>query len=450
MADSEARRRWSQVEAARPVSAARSAPDRTLACGALHAQIPASGASPLRYHIVALVLTLPVLAADADAQEQFLASHHSGLLSSYPVSGQQPEMPVCCAAYFWGRSAADRGSLFVEQNTFQATNFQAAPPQARAEYKVFDVVFGAPAGVTSTTVYVYATLGGDYTGSVTGPTSCWTADHFVGFTLDFGGNLSGFAARGNNCPGVWPPQSTGLLAGYSMDDSYDIVAGPFNVPTNTPLIFSMVVQASVNSVLGGGASTWAKLTLGQGSGDLGGSYEVFGLDPGITANSVSAGIVDNQFSPATEVGFRFCQPLAPNSSGVDAVIAAMGSDEVAANNLTLVVSGLPLAGTTAMLINSMNAWAGVNNPASGGVASDGRICIGGGTFGRHGQHIYSGTAGTFSAPLDLTALPHSALAGTYSVPVLAGQTWYWQCWYRDQSLGAGRSNFSAALGIHFE
>lgn len=402
------------------------------------------------HHLVALVLAIPVLAGGAAAQEQFNAFYSSGSsFGSYPDFAEQPEQPLCCAPYWWGKASADRGRLFVENHTFQSAGFIGGAPQASAEYKVFDVVFGAPAGVNATTVYVFATIDGDYSGSVSGPTSYWTANHVVGVSLGFPGTFGGEAAR-SNWPAGWPAANTGLLTGYSMQDPHDIVAGPFVVPTNTPVVFSIFVQATVQSVTGGGASTFAKVTLGQGSGDLGGAYDVFGLDPGITANSVSAGIVDNQFTPATEVGFRFCQPLAPNSSGVDATLTAMGSAEAAANDLTLVVAGLPLAGTTAMLINSMNAWAGVNNPASGGVASDGRICIGGGTFGRHGQHIYSGTAGTFSAPLDLTALPHASLAGTYSVPVLAGQTWYWQCWYRDQSLGAGRSNFSAALGIHFE
>ncbi len=102
----------------------------------------------------------------------------------------------------------------------------------------------------------------------------------------------------------------------------------------------------------------------------------------------------------------------------------------------------------------MSASASIVNPtpAGGGgtLASYGSICIGGGHFGRHIHDIYSGTAGTFGVVLDLTDLPYPVAPGDYSIAVMAGERWYWQCWYRDPAAGTGASNFSAAVSILFE
>lgn len=157
-------------------------------------------------------------------------------------------------------------------------------------------------------------------------------------------------------------------------------------------------------------------------------------------------------NPSATISTSFCPPLALNSSNVHATISATGSELVTTNDVTLTVSGLPTSGTTALLFNSQNSSVTINTPFSGGpggVASDGRICIGGGHFGRHFQEIFSGTAGTFAIDLDLGALPHPEGPGDYSLAVLACQTWYWQCWYRDAALGVGRSNFSAAIAVTF-
>ena len=80
------------------------------------------------------------------------------------------------------------------------------------------------------------------------------------------------------------------------------------------------------------------------------------------------------------------------------------------------------------------------------------------TFGRHafGSDVYIGTGGTFTIVVDVSALPSPRDGvsfpnpGHYSTAVLAGETWYWQCWYRDQSAGTGASNFSEAIAVTFE
>ena len=52
--------------------------------------------------------------------------------------------------------------------------------------------------------------------------------------------------------------------------------------------------------------------------------------------------------------------------------------------------------------------------------------------------------------MDLTDIPHPDGLGGYGVAAITGETWYWQCWYRDQSAGVGASNFTEAIAITFQ
>ena len=121
------------------------------------------------------------------------------------------------------------------------------------------------------------------------------------------------------------------------------------------------------------------------------------------------------------------------------------------------MSGLPTTGTTAFVFNAFLApgqslTTAFNPTPGGGPASAGDVCIAGGTFGRHvfGSDIYIGTGGTFSISVDLTDVPSprdgNPWPNAYSTSVLAGETWYWQAWYRS---GPGTSEFSDAIGVTF-
>ncbi len=151
-----------------------------------------------------------------------------------------------------------------------------------------------------------------------------------------------------------------------------------------------------------------------------------------------------------------------NSGGRTAKLSATGSRAVSDNDLSLTVSDLPPSGTTAYLFNAFlgpgQSLFTVPNPSpGGGPAAGGDVCIAGGTFGRHvfGGDVFVGTGGTFTISVDLTAVPSPRdgisfpAPGHYSTAILAGETWYWQCWYRDQAMGLGASNFSEAIAIRF-
>ena len=105
-------------------------------------------------------------------------------------------------------------------------------------------------------------------------------------------------------------------------------------------------------------------------------------------------------------------PRRRNSTGAGALLEpGTGSAGIVNNDLMLTCSNLPTSGTgtTAMIVNSTGPAGVVVNPAAGGVASDGMLCIGtatnGASFGRHINDVYTGTAGAFTRAVDAD-LPH--------------------------------------------
>ena len=130
-----------------------------------------------------------------------------------------------------------------------------------------------------------------------------------------------------------------------------------------------------------------------------------------------------------------------NSTGVGADLRACGSSVVADNDTTLTLANLP-SNQTVLLVNSRETIL-VANPGG----SQGDLCIGSLAMGRHVNDILnSGASGTASLALDLANVPTN-LGRT---AVLAGDTWYWQAWYRDvDGGGAPTSNFSSAICVTF-
>ncbi|MCB9906323.1 MAG: FG-GAP repeat protein [Planctomycetes bacterium] len=138
-------------------------------------------------------------------------------------------------------------------------------------------------------------------------------------------------------------------------------------------------------------------------------------------------------------GTVYCSPAVTNSTGFAATLLASGSAQVATNQLTLIAQEIPAGQFGYFLVGSNAGW--VPNPAG----SQGNLCLGG-NLGRYNlgpQIQLAGPDGAFQLELDLQALP---LPG--SPPVTAGQTWYFQCWYRDLD-PISTSNFSDAVEILF-
>ncbi|MEM6569096.1 MAG: hypothetical protein AAF957_11825 [Planctomycetota bacterium] len=131
----------------------------------------------------------------------------------------------------------------------------------------------------------------------------------------------------------------------------------------------------------------------------------------------------------------------PNSTGVGAQAVAFGSTQVVENDLTFVVCDLP-AGSMGYFGTSAEEFLVVN---PGG--SQGDLCIASLTMGRYVNDILTADAtGVAQMVVDLTAIPQP----TGTISVMAGDTRYWQMWYRDTSMGMPTSNFTEAIGITFE
>ena len=141
------------------------------------------------------------------------------------------------------------------------------------------------------------------------------------------------------------------------------------------------------------------------------------------------------------IGSSICDPAAPNSTGIPAVLSATGFTLVALNQVTLEAANLP-PNVFGFFLASQTQ--GMPQPPSG---SQGTLCLAGsiGRFIGPGQIMNSGQAGAFALPIDLTQIPQP----TGPVGVLAGETWFFQAWHRDTVAGQTTSNLTNGVEILF-
>jgi choice-of-anchor B domain-containing protein len=138
------------------------------------------------------------------------------------------------------------------------------------------------------------------------------------------------------------------------------------------------------------------------------------------------------------IGTVYCD-AENNSTGREATVLATGSAEAALNDLTLTVIDLPFLSSGYFIVSRNQGF--VANPGG----SQGNLCVGSGTGRYLGQVGNSGFVGSFSISVDTTAIPQPSM----SVPALPGETWNFQCWYRDQNPG-NTSNFSRGYSVTFQ
>lgn len=138
------------------------------------------------------------------------------------------------------------------------------------------------------------------------------------------------------------------------------------------------------------------------------------------------------------LGATYCSPAVVNSSGGPAVVTALGSANVAANDLTLVGSDLP-RNSFGYFIASQTQGHVMN---AGG--SQGTLCLGGSVGRFNAQVMSSGASGVISIDPDLNAFPQP----TGLVSVSPGETWSFQAWYRDANPTV-TSNFTDGVAVTF-
>ena len=136
------------------------------------------------------------------------------------------------------------------------------------------------------------------------------------------------------------------------------------------------------------------------------------------------------------LGVRYCSPAVSNAElGRPGWITAFGSKAVVDNDFHLAAFG----------VTSQQFGLFLNAPAAGFVpnpaGSNGNLCLGGaiGRFPVSNTGVYRSAR----VQVDLNAQPRPA----GPTPVAAGETWYYQFWYRE---GAGGSNFTDAIAVTFE
>ncbi len=144
------------------------------------------------------------------------------------------------------------------------------------------------------------------------------------------------------------------------------------------------------------------------------------------------------FDADPTIGTNYCGPANLNSTGRSAVITALGSNIASENKVTLEAAQLP-PDKFGYILNS-----DVREFQAFAFGSQGNLCLGG-AIGRHVKQLAnSGNVGVLLIQVDLTALPRPN--GAHSV--FAGETWNFQCWFRDQNPNA-TSNFTDAVSITF-
>ncbi len=129
----------------------------------------------------------------------------------------------------------------------------------------------------------------------------------------------------------------------------------------------------------------------------------------------------------------------PNSTGRSGKILATRSDVAARNDFVLHCIDLPTDSAGLALTSLSTGFV----PQAGG--SQGTLCLGG-AIGRLNSGVFlTERFGHGHVDLDLSGLPQ----GGGSTPVMAGQTWHFQVWYRDTVNGTATSNFTSAVAVPF-
>ncbi len=264
--------------------------------------------------------------------------------------------------------------------------------------------FEDPSAVSPGLVYIFEPLpgGGWIEDGLLSPSDGVFGDWF-GFTLAFDGERA--------------------LVGSPRAETVDYSAGA-----------AYVFERSV-----GWAET-AKLVASDTAG-----YDSFGLAVAVDGESLVVGapfhddLGDNSgaayvFASLCRVGTVYCSPAVPNSTGLSGTIRVFGSDVVVDNDLTLITGQLPPGQFGYFLLGSDPGM--VQPPGAVGL-----LCLSG-TLGRFNQPGNVGQGPSFELPIDLTGLPV-----TPPHPVQPGETWNFQCWYRD--IG-NANNFTDAVSVQFQ
>ncbi len=261
----------------------------------------------------------------------------------------------------------------------------------------------------------------------------------IGVTTDGIGEVNGLNSDGSVACGaaasqgfVWNPGDGAVTFGpfpgfdsnraFATSDDGEVVVGnattfPFNRLATiwTP---SSGNQGLKDVLIANGANIGASLGLefALGISEDGQTIVGRGFDP------ASGFFGFRAFLPRCGTTESFCSST-PNSSGGPAIMDSNGMTSIGANGFSIEVDSVP--NDTGLFFYSLGQAAG----GSGTPFGNGLLCIGGGeSVTRLAPQVATGNAN--SNALDFTALPPN------SPPVLAGDVWNFQYWFRDPGVGA--------------
>jgi len=137
-------------------------------------------------------------------------------------------------------------------------------------------------------------------------------------------------------------------------------------------------------------------------------------------------------------GTRYCSPANTTSTGLPASLSVMGSPIASDNDLTLVAEDLPPGEFGYFLVGSNQGQ--FQPPGSQGI-----LCLACGFQGCGGIGRFTGPGQIIQGPVGGIAVDLTALPLTPNVSVQPGDTWNFQCWFRD----LGSSNFTDAVSVDF-
>jgi len=168
----------------------------------------------------------------------------------------------------------------------------------------------------------------------------------------------------------------------------------------------------------------------------------FGFASVATNFEPSSRLYDNVFWNATGIGTPYCQ-VNPNSTGLPASLIGGGSADALENDFVLIAGDLP-PNQFGFFVNSTQMGFVPNIGTNG----SGNLCLSGaiGRFNRPGEILFSGAAGRFDLVVDLTEVPRSS----NTVSVMAGETYFFQAWFRDINALGQSSNLTNGLEVTFE
>ncbi len=233
---------------------------------------------------------------------------------------------------------------------------------------------------------------------------------------------------------LWcPAGSADLIVSGLADNTYTFYTyawAPDNSTyvTNVDILLSVDPSQDVGGVWPGGHLLGTTYALHTGIVVSGGNDVEIDLTAVVQFDSVNGIQIVPDSGP---LGNNYCSPAVPNSTGLSGTISAFGSLFVSANDVTLTADQLPPMQFGYFLTSQTQ---GFFNPPN----SNGFICLAG-SIGRYNANVGQGPS--FSLAIDLTAMPVNP-----PVAVVPGDTWNFNCWYRDVG---NTNNFTDAVSVTF-